>query len=151
MAFKLVISDPKSGKSYQKEFEQSGLLVGKKVGETINGEVLGLSGYELQITGGSDKIGTPMRRDVDGIASRLLLLTKSIGFRGRIRIKKDGKTWHSRLGKGARRKKRVRGNTISNEIIQVNLKVTKAGATALEQVFPKKEGVQKTAGEKPAV
>ncbi|HIK02893.1 TPA: 30S ribosomal protein S6e, partial [archaeon] len=44
MAFKLVISDPKSGKSYQKEFEQSGLLVGKKVGETINGEVLGLSG-----------------------------------------------------------------------------------------------------------
>ena len=122
MAFKLVISDPKSGKSYQKEFEQSGLLVGKKVGETLNGEAFGLSGYELQITGGSDKTGTPMRKDVDGIASRRLLLTKGVGYRSRIRIKKDGKVWHARAGKGMRVKKRVRGNTISNELVQINLK-----------------------------
>ena len=150
MAFKLVISDPKSGKSYQKEFEQSGLLVGKKVGETLNGEAFGLSGYELQITGGSDKTGTPMRKDVDGIASRRLLLTKGVGYRSRIRIKKDGKTWHARAGKGSRVKKRVRGNTISNDLVQINLTVTKPGAASLEQIFPKKETAAKPAEAKPA-
>ncbi len=147
MAFKLVISDPKSGKSYQKEFEQETVLVGKKVGESVNGEAFGLSGYELQITGGSDKVGNPMRKDVDGIASRRLLLTKGVGYRGKIKIKKDGKTWKARAGKGARKKKRVRGNTISPEVIQVNLKVTKAGAASLEQIFPAKE---KKEGAKPA-
>ncbi len=147
MAFKLVISDPKSGKSYQKEFDQTGLLAGKKIGESVNGEAFGLSGYELQITGGSDKVGNPMRKDVDGIASRQLLLTKGVGYRGKIKIKKDGKTWKARAGKGSRVKKRVRGNTISPEIIQINLKVTKAGATSLEQIFPAKE---KKAEAKPA-
>lgn len=145
MAFKLVISDPKTGKSYQKEFDQAGLLVGKKLGETVNGEAFGLSGYELQITGGSDKIGTPMRKDVDGAASRRLLLTKGVGYRARVKVKKDGKNWHIRAGKGARRKKRVRGNTISAELIQINLKVTKQGTAALEQIFPKKEAATKPA------
>lgn len=148
MAFKLVISDTKTGKSYQKEFAETGLLMGKKIGETMPGDAFGLSGYELQITGGSDKIGVPMRRDVDGAASRKLLLTKSTGFRGRVKVKKDGKTWHIRAGKGARQKKRVRGNTIGAEAVQINMKVVKAGAAPLEQIFPKKEAA--AAGAKPA-
>ena len=145
MAFKLVISDPKSGKSYQKEFDQTGLLVGKKVGENLPGDAFGLSGYELQITGGSDKIGSPMRRDVEGTTSRRLLLTKGVGYRAQFKIKKDGKTWYDREPKGARMKKRVRGNTIGPEMIQINLKVIKAGGTSLEQIFPKKEAAAKPA------
>ncbi len=138
MAFKLVISDPKSGKSYQKEFDQTGLFVGKKLGETLSGDAFGLSGYELQIMGGSDKIGTPMRKDVEGTTSRRLLLTKGVGYRAKFKIKKDGKLWYDSEPKGARKKKRVRGNTIGPEMIQVNLKVTKAGGTPLEQIFPAK-------------
>ncbi len=147
MAFKLVISDPKTGKSYQKEFDQTGLLVGKKIGETLPGDAFGLSGYEFQITGGSDKIGVPMRKDVEGASSRRLLLTKGVGYRAQFKIKKDGKVWYDREPKGARMKKRVRGNTIGSEMIQVNLKVVKAGAQALEQIFPKKEKTEAKAAE----
>ena len=139
MAFKLVISDPKSGKSFQKEFEQTGILVGKKIGETLSGDAFGLSGYELQITGGSDKIGVPMRRDVEGAASRRLLLTKGVGYRAKFKIKKDGKVWYDAEPAGARKKKRVRGNTIGPENVQVNLKVVKAGGTSLDKIFPAKE------------
>lgn len=150
MAFKLVISDPKSGKSYQKDFDQTGLLVGKKLGETLPGDAFGLSGYELQIMGGSDKIGVPMRKDVEGTTSRRLLLTKGVGYRAKFKIKKDGKVWYDSEPKGARMKKRVRGNTIGPEMIQVNLKVVKAGAQALEQIFPKKEAAEKKEAPKPA-
>ncbi|HIJ99142.1 TPA: 30S ribosomal protein S6e [archaeon] len=146
MAFKLVISDPKSGKSFQKEFEQTGILVGKKIGETLSGEAFGLSGYELQITGGSDKIGVPMRKDVEGAASRRLLLTKGVGYRAKFKIKKDGKVWYDAEPAGARKKKRVRGNTIGPEMIQVNLIVVKAGHTSLDKIFPPKEKKE----EKPA-
>lgn len=139
MAFKLVISDPKTGKSYKKEIEDTGLLAGKKIGEVIQGTVLGLSDYELQITGGSDNIGAPIRADVDGAASRRLLITEGVGFRGKVLIKKDAKTWHVRAGKGTRKKKRMRGNTISPEIVQVNFKVTKYGSTPLDKIFPKTE------------
>lgn len=142
MAFKLIISDPKTGKSYQKEFEQTGLLTGKKIGENLSGEAFGLSGYELQITGGSDKIGVPMREDIEGLASRRLLLTKGVGYRAHVRIKKEGKIWYKRAGKGARRKKRVCGNTIGSDIVQINLKVLKAGEKPLEQLFPAKEKKQ---------
>ncbi|MBI5046540.1 30S ribosomal protein S6e, partial [Candidatus Micrarchaeota archaeon] len=38
---------------------------------------------------------------------------------------------------GERRRKQVRGNTYSSEIMQVNAKVKTAGATPLEQLFPK--------------
>ncbi len=65
MAFKLVVSDPKSRKSYQKEVSGEGIL-GKKIGDKFSGAAAGLEGYELQITGGSDKDGFPMRKDVEG-------------------------------------------------------------------------------------
>ena len=46
-------------------------LLGKKIGDVVDGIFVGsgestLSGYKLEITGGSDKTGTPMRRDLEG-------------------------------------------------------------------------------------
>ena len=66
-AFKIVIGT-KKGKCLQKELseDESSNFIGKKIKETISGDLLGFSGYEFEITGGSDNCGFPMRRDVDG-------------------------------------------------------------------------------------
>ena len=62
---RFVINDGKTGKTYQKALEEE-TLVGKKIGEVVSGDFLGLEGYELQIRGGSDFAGFPMRPDIDG-------------------------------------------------------------------------------------
>ncbi len=124
--FKLVVSDPKTKKTYQKEVSQkeSGLL-NRKIRDKVKGDFLGLSGYELEITGGSDKQGFPMRPNLQGVARKRVLLTGGPGF-------------HPKT-KGERRRKSVRGNTISPDIVQVNAKIVKYGAKKLEQIFGKKE------------
>ncbi|MFQ6065147.1 MAG: S6e family ribosomal protein, partial [Candidatus Bathyarchaeia archaeon] len=60
--FKIVISDPETGKSKSVESEGSRAvpLIGRKLGDVIDGSVVGMSGYRLRITGGSDKDGFPM-------------------------------------------------------------------------------------------
>ena len=55
-------------KAYQKVLaeDKSNALVGKSVGEEIDGIFLDLPGYRLKITGGSDNSGVPLRGDIDG-------------------------------------------------------------------------------------
>lgn len=126
MGFKIVISDPKTRKAYQKEIEkETSGLIGKKIGETFSGDILGLQGYELQITGGSDKDGFPMRPDVEGTARKKILLSSGPGF-------------HPKR-KGQRKRKSVRGNTISLDISQINVKIVKYGTKSIEEIFGKKE------------
>ncbi len=123
---KAVVSDPKTGKSYSIELDEakSVSLNGKNIGEKVDGSLLGLEGYELEITGGSDKSGFPMRKDIFGSRKIKTILTKGVGFRGK---------------KGERKKKTVRGNTISQEIAQVNMKIIKHGNLNLDEMFGKKE------------
>jgi small subunit ribosomal protein S6e len=140
MEFKLAIGDPASKKTFKAELKSpdADKLVGKKISEKFKGELLGLAGYELEITGGSDNAGFPMRKDVDGPLRKKLLLTGGIGF-------------HSKR-KGLRRKKSVRGNTISPDTAQVNCKVVKAGSKKLTTVFgvsEKKEEKAEAPAEKP--
>ena len=68
MPFKLVISDPETAKAIQYELDdaKTNVLVGKAVGEIVEGDALGLPGYKLKITGGSDRSGFPIRPDVHG-------------------------------------------------------------------------------------
>lgn len=120
MAFKLVISDPKSKKSWQKEVSGEGIL-GRKVGQSIDGAAAGLAGYELKITGGSDKDGFPMRKDIAGPGRKRVLISGAPGF-------------HPKM-EGGRKRKSVRGNTVSEDTAQVNSKVTKYGKEPLEKVF----------------
>ncbi len=122
--FKFVISDGKN--SYQVEREQKDSpIFGKKIGDVLDGSFLGLDGYELEITGGSDKDGFPMRKDVEGQLRKRFLLTKSVGF-------------HTDV-EGLKRRKMLRGNTIGDDIAQINVKVVKKGSASLEEKFPKKE------------
>lgn len=122
MAFKINISQ--SGKTFHLETE-SEELIGKKIGEKVSGgEISGdLSGYELEITGTSDKSGLPGKKDVEGPALRSILLTK-------------GPFLHKIPHKGFRRKKTVCGNEISSNVVQINLNVVKKGGKKLEEIFP---------------
>ncbi|MCK4497142.1 MAG: 30S ribosomal protein S6e [Candidatus Aenigmarchaeota archaeon] len=136
MNFKLVISDPKSKKAYQKEIDQKQTgLIGKKIGDNVSGNSLGLAGYELEITGGSDRQGFPMRRDVEGLARKGVLLSMPPGFHPKLR--------------GQRKRKSVRGNTISSEISQVNVKVTTYGKDSLGKLLGVKEKPKKVEEKKP--
>jgi len=137
--FKIVVSDPKSKRGFQKEVEQRySALLGRKVGEHVSGDTLGLAGYKLEVTGGSDKDGFPIRPDVDGIGRKRIVLSGPPGFHPERR--------------GQRKRKSVRGNTISQDIMQVNLKVMEWGQKSLEDIFgvkPKeKEAKEATEPEK---
>ncbi len=119
MEFKIVIADPKTGKCTQKAIADEGAksLIGKKIGENVKGEAFDMTGYEFEISGGSDNCGFPMRKGISGARKRILT-GKGVGFRGGRR--------------GMKRRKTVCGETINNNIVQVNLKVTKQGAKKLE-------------------
>ena len=109
--FKVIVSDPADGTSQSMELEESQAvpLIGRKLGETIDGSAVKLSGYKLQITGGSDKDGFPMRPNIHGGVRVGAILSEGVGF-------------HS-TRKGERKRKTIRGNVITDSIVQVNMKV----------------------------
>jgi small subunit ribosomal protein S6e len=112
-------------------------LVGKKVGDIINGALIGLPGYELKITGGSDTSGIPIRFDVHGPVKKRILLSKKPCYHP----KRDG----------LKKRMCVRGNEITDDMKQINMVVIKMGKTKLfEKTEPAAaEGTEEKA-EKPA-
>jgi small subunit ribosomal protein S6e len=125
--YKLVISDPKTGKSFAKDVKEQGAepFVNKRIGETISGDPAGFAGYEFQITGGSDNCGFPMRKDVES-ARKKILYVGGVGLR--------------QVGKGVRKRKTVCGNRITSKIAQINLRITKYGKEKLGgEVAPAKD------------
>jgi len=122
--FKLVINDPKTGKSYSKSINLD-MFDNKKIGDKLQGNPLGLDGYELEITGGSDKSGFPLRKDFQSSARKRVLLTKGVG----VNLKR----------KGMRKRKTIRGSMITSSIAQINLKISKQGQKKIEEVFKVKE------------
>ncbi|MGC9121642.1 MAG: 30S ribosomal protein S6e [Thermogladius sp.] len=86
--------------------ERTNSLIGLRIGEEIGGEIVGLKGVRLVITGGSDNSGFPMRPDIHGPVKKRVLLLGPPGFYP--------------AESGERRKKTVRGDTISGDIVQIN-------------------------------
>ena len=74
--FKLIIGDSKTKRTYKADLKSpdADQLFGKKIGETFRGELIGLTGFEFQITGGTDRAGFAMYPDFDGEGRRRLLL-----------------------------------------------------------------------------
>jgi len=109
--FKIVISDPETGKSRFVEVEgtQAVPLIGRKLGEEIDGSVVKMSGHKLKITGGSDKDGFPMRPNVHGGVRVRAILSGGVGFHP--------------SQKGERQRKTLRGNVITEDIVQINMKI----------------------------
>ncbi|MBU0760307.1 MAG: hypothetical protein KJ600_06725 [Nanoarchaeota archaeon] len=147
MPLKLNISD--KGKAWKLEIPVE-VLAGKSLGDKLNGKIIKpeLGGYELEITGGSDFSGFPMFKNAEGIGLKKVLLTKGWGMWSKPKGLKKKKT---RLTKGLRLRKTVRGKTISESSIQINLNVLKQGSTPLEKIFPEqnkpKEPKQKPAAQ----
>jgi small subunit ribosomal protein S6e len=109
--FKIIISDPETGTSKVVELEETRAvpLIGRRIGEVIDGSVVDLPGHKVQMIGGSDKDGFPMRRDVHGGVRRRVILSGGVGFNPQ--------------NEGERRRKTVRGNVITDEIAQINMKI----------------------------
>ncbi|MFH1290212.1 MAG: S6e family ribosomal protein [Nanoarchaeota archaeon] len=131
MVLKLNISN--KGKAWKLEIEPD-VLTGKSIGDKIDGKLLKpeLEGYNLEITGGTDFAGFPMSKDVEGIGYKRVLLTKGWGMWSK---PKGEKKKQPRVTGGLRLRKTVKGKTISEKSIQININVLKEGKTSLEKIF----------------
>jgi len=109
--FKVTISDSETGKSSSVEVDGNRALplLSRRIGENIDGTIVGLSKHKLLITGGSDKDGFPMRSDVHGGVKSKSLLGRGVGQQSR--------------EQGERKRKMIRGDTITDEIVQINMKI----------------------------
>jgi len=111
--FKILISDPETGESRSVEIEGNRAipLIGRKLRDVIDGSIVGMARHELQITGGSDSDGFPMRPNVHGGVRVRAIISGGVGFRS--------------SKKGERKRKSLRGNVITEEIVQINMKIVK--------------------------
>ena len=123
MAFKVVVSQDEN--TYQIEAEDIKPLNGLTIGDEFDGGIIDLPGYKLRITGGSDKNGFTMKSDITGTRRVKSLLTGGVGYNPK--------------QKGVKRRKTVRGNTIADDIVQINTIVVKAGSKSLADLLSTEE------------
>jgi small subunit ribosomal protein S6e len=111
-------------------------LIGRKLGEVIDGSVVKMSGHKLKIAGGSDKDGFPMRPNVHGGVRVRAILSEGVGFHP--------------SQKGERQRKTLRGDVITEDIVQINMKIVEKPEKAKKPEGKKKEikkGEKKREGE----
>jgi len=132
--FKVIVSDPEVGTSKVVELEETRAapFIGRKVGEVIDGAVVDLPAHKLQVTGGSDRDGVPMRPSVHGGVRRKVVLSGGVGFNPQ--------------KAGQRKRKTVRGNVVTDEIVQINTKIIekpkKPAAAKPEKAVQKEEKLE---------
>jgi small subunit ribosomal protein S6e len=115
--FTVVVADPEDGATYQLDAteQDANRFIGHELGEEVDGSAVGLDGYSLELTGGSDTAGRPMRGDVRG-ADLTEILTA-------------GGTGYNPDREGERRRVTVRGREVSEETRQINAKIVERGST----------------------
>ena len=144
--FKLVLST-KDGKSHQQEVKspEADNLLQKRIGDAVQGDSFGFAGYEMKITGGSDKSGFPMRKGIQEPRKRIII-GESVGFSGKKRDKKNQK--------GLLKRRTVCGEMVTKIIRQINLQVIKEGSQKLGEEAPAEpvqEGAKQEVKETPEV
>jgi len=135
--FKVVVNDTKNGKSHNVSVSghHANSLIGKKIGDEVDGIFVSLPGYKLIITGGTDKDGFAMRYDLPGMARRRLLVSHGKGFNAK--------------ENGMRKKKSIRGNTINQDVVQINMKVVKYSSKPIDNLIKSETKTdEKTEGKK---
>ena len=105
--FQVVVSD---GTGHTEQFEVDGQdanrFLGRDLGDEVDGGAVGLDSVTLELTGGSDEAGRPMRADVSGAELKELLLEGGVGYNP----SRDGE----------RKRITVRGRQVSEATAQVN-------------------------------
>jgi small subunit ribosomal protein S6e len=136
--FKVIVSDPEARTSKAVELEEARAvpLIGRKIGEVIDGSIIDQPGCKAQIMGGSDKDGFPMRPSVHGGVRRRIVLSEGVGFMP--------------LKEGLRKRKTIRGNVITDEIVQINVKITEKPKQAKEPKKTKEKKEEKLTPQKEA-
>ncbi|MFC4439506.1 MULTISPECIES: 30S ribosomal protein S6e [Natrialbaceae] len=123
-SFTVVVGDPDSGSTYQLEAEEqdANRFIGKSIGEEVDGGAVGLDGYTLEITGGSDDAGRPLNPDIGGSGlEEVLMNEQQVGYRPN----RDGE----------RRRITVRGRELSDAVAQVNASIVEHGSTGVDELL----------------
>lgn len=126
--FRLTVSDSKTKLAYQIAVTgpAANKMIGKNIGDVISGDVAGMAGYSLKVTGGTDKDGFAMRGDLPGPARRKVLVAGGVGY--------------NPVADGVKRRKSMRGREISSDISQINTVIVEYGEKPMTELFVKKEG-----------
>lgn len=123
-SFSVVVGDPDSGSTYQLEADgqDANRFLGKSIGDEVDGSAVGLDGYTLEITGGSDDAGRPLNESVAGPnLTEVLMRERSTGYRP----ERDGE----------RRRITVRGREVSDAVSQINASIVESGSTSIEELL----------------
>lgn len=127
-SFTVVVGDPDSGLAHQLEADgqDANRFLGKSIGDEVDGSSVGLEGYTLEITGGSDDAGRPLNETVAGADLQEVLM-------------KEKQTGYNPDRDGERRRITVRGREVSDAVAQINASVAESGDTAVEELLAEDE------------
>lgn len=123
-SFTVVVGDPDSGSTHQLEAEEqdANRFIGKSIGEEVDGGAVGLDGYTLEITGGSDNAGRPLNPDVAGPnLEEVLMEGRQVGYQP----SRDGE----------RRRITVRGSEVSDAVAQINASIVGRGSADVDELL----------------
>ncbi len=120
--FQVIVGDD-DGTTYSFEVDgqDANRFIGRSIGETVDGDAVDLPGYEVEITGGSDRAGRPMHGDIDGSETKAVLSTGGVGFDPTV--------------DGERKRITVRGAEVSEETRQINAKIATRGDESIEELL----------------
>lgn len=121
--FKVVVSDPETALAYQLDVKdaEANALIGKSIGNVVEGTPMGLPGYQIKITGGCDGSGFVMRSDLPGPRRMRIMTAEGVGY-----IPKSN---------GQRRRKMMRGKEIAPDIVQINAKIVERGEKSVRALL----------------
>ena len=121
--FTVAVSDPESGHTYQVEVDgqDANRFIGRELGDEVDGGAVGLEGYTLELTGGSDTAGRPMRSDVRGVATKSIMSDGGVGFEP--------------TTDGERKRITVRGREVSDDTRQINAQIVGRGSDDVDALL----------------
>ncbi|MDX1745099.1 MAG: 30S ribosomal protein S6e, partial [Halobacteriales archaeon] len=130
-SFQVVVADPDTGDTYQFDVEggDANRFIGREIGDEVDGVAVGLDGFTLEITGGSDDAGRPMREQVAGAFLRDVLLHEDT-------------TGYNPSRDGERRRVSVRGREISDATAQINAKIVEQGDQSIADALSEDESTE---------
>jgi small subunit ribosomal protein S6e len=113
--YTVAVSDPEDGATYRVDVDgqDANRFAGRELGESVDGEAVGLPGYTLEWTGGSDGAGRPMRGDVRGNDLTEILTDGGVSFNP----ERDGE----------RKRITVRGRAVGEATSQINVRIDERG------------------------